>query len=393
MTFTQRLEKTLVERKKNELYRTRKILSSAQADTIDLYRQDKSYTNFCSNDYLGLANHPKIIKSFQDAAKKYGVGSGASHLVIGHHQEHHLLEQELAEFLGVERTLVFGSGFAANVGVLTSLLQKKDSVFHDKLNHASLLDGGLYSGARFQRFLHKDIESLEKKLSATDRSANKLIVSDAVFSMDGDCADIEALITTAKSHDAWLMLDDAHGFGVLGEEGRGSVSLQAQNQQDINIYMATFGKALGTSGAFIAGNELLIESLIQLCRHYIYSTAMPPALAAASRTALGLMREESWRQDNLHKRVKQFKAGAIAEGLALLASDTAIQPLVLGSSERAMNWSEKLAKRGLLISAIREPTVAKGSARLRITLSASHSEAQVAQLLTALSDLNAQDNN
>ena len=395
MSFSERLESQLDHRRKENLFRKRNCLSSHQGEQIHLLGESDSFLNFCSNDYLGLASHPDIIKAYQDAANKYGVGSGASHLVIGHHKEHQLLEEELATFLGVERALVFGSGYSANVGVLTTLLQKGDSVYQDKLNHASLLDGGLFSGARFQRYLHKDILSLEKKLNNSPQESKKLIVSDAVFSMDGDSAPIEALIETAKQYNAWLMLDDAHGFGVLGKQGRGSVDAQLNktlssknySAKDIDIYMATFGKALGTGGAFIAGSELLIETLIQFCRHYIYTTAMPPALAAATRQSLKIIQQETWRQDHLQARIHQFKQGVKELGLseeALLDSQTAIQPIILGSAEEALAWSEKLKEKGLLVSAIRPPTVQKNTSRLRVTLSAQHTEEQVSALIEAL---------
>lgn len=394
MSFSERLTNHLAERKNNQLLRSRKILSSGQAHTVHLQNRPETLLNFCSNDYLGLAQHPEIISSFQKAAALYGVGSGASHLVIGHHLEHHLLEQELAEFLNVERTLVFGSGYAANLGVLTTLLEKSDAVFQDKLNHASLLDGGLFSGALFQRYLHKDMHSLEKKLAkASVNTVNikdtqqKLIVSDAVFSMDGDSADIGGLLALSKKYQAWLMLDDAHGFGVLGKEGRGSVSQQNIAQQEIDIYMATFGKALGCGGAFVAGSDLLIESLIQFSRHYIYTTAMPPALAAAIRTALKIVKQEQWRRDHLQKLIKQFREGAQAINLNLLDSSTAIQPVILGSAQSALAWSEALLKKDILISAIRPPTVPANSSRLRITFSAAHGEDQVNRLLDALAEI------
>jgi 8-amino-7-oxononanoate synthase len=390
MSFSERLDSQLAIRRENNLYRSRKELSSAQGERVYLSGETEPFLNFCSNDYLGLASHPEIIKAYQNAANEYGVGSGASHLVIGHHKEHQLLEEELAEFLGTERALVFGSGYSTNVGVLTTLLQKGDSVFQDKLNHASLLDGGLFSGAKFQRYLHNDMRSLEKKIESASKESEKLIVSDAVFSMDGDSATIAELIKQAKKNNAWLMLDDAHGFGVLGKQGRGSVNAQACLQQDIDVYMATFGKAIGTGGAFVAGSALLIETLIQFCRHYMYTTAMPPALAAATRQSLKIIQKETWRQENLQERIQQFKAGIKVlnfDHKTLSESQTAIQPIILGSAQQALTCSEKLKDKGYLISAIRPPTVAKNTSRLRVTLSANHSEQQVDALLNALSTL------
>ncbi len=384
MSFYSRLEQRLSERREAHLYRSRKVLASAQAERIRLDGNSNEFLNFCSNDYLGLANHEGLKKHFQNSVDLYGVGSGASHLVIGHHQEHRALEEELAELLGFERALVFGSGFTANTGVLNTILEKDDWVFEDKLNHASLLDGALASGAHFKRYLHNDIDSLNKKISLISDDVNKLIVSDAVFSMDGDQTDIPALVETKKKQDAWLMLDDAHGFGVLGEQGKGSLAHQQVAASDVDVYMATFGKALGTSGAFVAGSETLIESLIQFCRHYIYSTAMPPALASTTRYSLKLLSEESWRMEQLKERIAQFKQGAKGLGFDLLDSDTAIQPILLGSAERAMQWSEDLTQKGILIGAIRPPTVPPNTARLRIALSASHSAEQVDRLLEAL---------
>ncbi len=386
MSFETQINQRLQERQSNQLYRQRKYFEDAQQAKLNLLSEKKQVINFCSNDYLGLASHPKLSETLQQAAKQYGVGSGASHLVIGHHKEHHLLENELAEFLGVERALVFGSGYAANMGVLTTLLEKNDAVFHDKLNHASLLDGGLYSGARFQRYLHNNMESLEQKLQASD-AENLLIVSDAVFSMDGDCADIKALNEISKQYQAWLMLDDAHGFGVLGKDGRGTVSEQGVNQKDIPVYMATFGKALGCSGAFVAGDESLIEYLIQFCRHYIYTTAMPPAMAACVRQALKLVQEENWRREHLKSLIVFFRKEAELLGLDLMPSTTAIQPLVLGSAEKALQWSQTLLENNLLVSAIRPPTVPQNTARLRITLSAGHQQSDVELLLEVLAQL------
>lgn len=389
MSFETRLNERLSEQKKHNLFRQRKILTSAQAGKIHLSGKQDPIVNFCSNDYLGLASHPELIDTLAKASQKYGVGSGASHLVIGHSQAHQLLEEELADFLGVPKCLVFGSGYSANMGVLTTVLGKKDAVLEDKLNHASLLDGGLFSGAKFSRYPHKDLHNLEEKLIATQQK--KLVVSDAVFSMDGDSADIRALNTLAKKHAAWLMLDDAHGFGVCGEAGRGSVSAQKEVQSNINIYMATFGKALGTSGAFVAGSETLIESLIQFCRHYIYTTAMPPAIAETTRHALKLMQQENGRREQLNTLIQFFKQEAKIIGLSLGESDTPIQPIILGSAETALHWSNQLLENNILVTAIRPPTVPQNASRLRVTFSALHEKQDVEKLLEALTHLQKQD--
>jgi 8-amino-7-oxononanoate synthase len=292
------------------------------------------------------------------------------------------LEEALAEFTGRPRALLFSSGYMANSGILTSLLQRGDYVFEDRLNHASLLDGGLHSGARFQRYRHNDVAALAAKLKTAD--GPKLVVVDGVFSMDGDTAPLAELSALCSAQDAWLMVDDAHGFGVMGERGVGSTEAAGLDAASVPVLMATLGKALGTAGAFVAGSELLIEGLIQQARNYIYTTALPPAVAAASLAALQLLREESWRRQYLKDLISRFRRGAQQLDLPLMASDSAIQPLLVGDAGRAVKLSEQLRGAGLLISAIRPPTVPAGTSRLRITLSAAHSEEQVDRLLEQL---------
>ncbi len=378
--FNDRLQAVLNQRQQDGLYRRRLTIDSAQGPVIRL--GGREYLNFCSNDYLGLAAHPKVIASFRQAATEYGVGSGASHLVCGHSSAHHELEEALAEFTGRPRALLFSSGYMANVGTLTALLQRGDTVFQDKLNHASLLDGGLHSGARFRRFPHNDMANLAHKLAAS--TACSLVVVDGVFSMDGDAAPLAKLARLCTDHNAWLMVDDAHGFGVAGPTGAGSVEEADLSGQDVPILMATLGKALGTAGAFVAGSELLIETLIQQARNYIYTTAIPPAVAAASLTALQLLTEEAWRREYLGQLISRFRRGAEQLGLPLMASASAIQPLLVGDAAKATALSERLKGCGLLIGAIRPPTVPAGTARLRVTLSAAHSETQVDRLLDNL---------
>ncbi len=380
--FEARLGAALDERRAAGLLRRRLTLESSQGVVVRVAGRD--YLNFCSNDYLGLAAHPRIVARFQQAAARYGVGSGASHLVCGHSAPHHELEEALAEFTGRPRALLYSSGYMANTGVLTSLLRKGDQVFEDRLNHASLLDGGLFSGARFRRFPHNDTIALEKKLSIAEGA--KLVVVDGVFSMDGDSAPLVDLADVCRRHDAWLMVDDAHGFGVLGESGAGSTAGAALGVHGVPVLMATLGKALGTAGAFIAGSELLIETLIQHSRNYIYTTAIPPAVAAATLEALALVRDEAWRRSHLAALIQRFRLGAGQLGLPIMASESAIQPLLIGPSHRAVEVSEHLLTQGFLVSAIRPPTVPANTSRLRITLSASHSEAQVDQLLQALAN-------
>ncbi|MCB1690908.1 MAG: 8-amino-7-oxononanoate synthase [Halioglobus sp.] len=378
--FTERLGAVLAQRRRDGLYRQRQTLQSAQGPVVRI--EGREYLNFCSNDYLGLAAHPRVIERFREAAAEYGVGSGASHLVCGHSAPHHELEEALAEFTGRERALLYSSGYMANTGILTSVLQRGDYVFEDRLNHASLLDGGLHSGARFQRFPHNDMSALQVKLEAA--GGPRLVVVDGVFSMDGDTAPLAELADLCSAQDAWLMVDDAHGFGVLGARGVGSTEAARLAPSSVPILMATLGKALGTAGAFVAGSELLIEGLIQQSRNYIYTTALPPAVAAASLEALTLVRNESWRREYLANLIHRFRIGAEQLGLSLLPSASAIQPLLVGDAVRAVGLSERLRENGFLIGAIRPPTVPAGTSRLRITLSAAHSEIQVDQLLDQL---------
>jgi len=375
-----RLSAGLAQRRSNDLYRRRLTLESAQGPVVLL--GGRQYLNFCSNDYLGLAAHPRVIEAFCGAATRFGVGSGASHLVCGHSSLHHQLEDALAELTGRSRALLFSSGYMANLGVLTSLLQRGDHVFEDRLNHASLLDGGLHSGARFQRFAHGDVSALERKLVRVD--GIKLVVVDGVFSMDGDTAPLEQLAATCSRHDACLMVDDAHGFGVMGQDGAGSTAAAGLDAEAVPVLMATLGKALGTAGAFVAGSELLIETLIQQARSYIYTTALPPAVAAATLESLKLLREESWRRDHLGQLIDRFRAGSKQLDLPLMPSASAIQPLQVGDAGKALALSERLKAKGFLIGAIRPPTVPAGTSRLRITLSAGHSDEQVDRLLDQL---------
>lgn len=383
-SLDQLLQPALDERRAQHLYRTRRLVESASAPRIIV--DGKPCLAFCSNDYLGLANHPDVIAALQRAATEYGVGSGASHLVCGHTALHHRLEEALAEFTSRPRALLFSTGYMANLGVVTALLGNGDFVFEDKLNHASLLDAGLLSGARFQRFLHNDVASLEQRLRRVE-GGRKLIAVDGVFSMDGDCAPLPELAALAARHGAWLMVDDAHGFGVLGACGAGCAEHFDLGIDQLPILMGTLGKALGSFGAFVAGSDALIETLIQFARPYIYTTALPPAIAAATLESLALLTRESWRREHLRDLIRYFRRGAGQLGLPLCDSETAIQPLLIGDADAALRWSAGLAERGILVGAIRPPTVPANSSRLRITLSAAHTEAQVDQLLDALAGI------
>ncbi len=380
MSFDQ-LAADLDIRKAASLYRERKILQSPQQPEVIV--DGKAYLAFCSNDYLGLANHPAIISAFKQAADEYGVGGGASHLVSGHSFHHHALEEELAEFTGRARAILFSNGYMANIGTVNALLDKQDAVFEDRLNHASLLDAGLLSGARFQRYLHNDTVSLDQRLNKT-QARRSLVVTDGVFSMDGDIADLPSICDVAGQHSAWVMVDDAHGIGCLGKTGAGCAEHFNLSEQQLPVLMGTLGKAFGTSGAFVAGSEVLIETLIQHARTYIYTTSMPPAVAAATRASLKLVQAEQWRREQLDYLIKRFRRGCEQLGLDLMDSPTPIQPIMIGDADKAMSMSAALREKGMFITAIRPPTVPNGSARLRVTLSASHTEEQLDRLLDAL---------
>ncbi len=374
----------LKEKQTHSLYRSVRTSESPQQPHMQINRED--LLTFCSNDYLGLANHPDVIKAFKQAADKYGVGSGAAHLINGHSIEHQKLEEELAEFTGRDRALLFSTGYMANLGVVNALMQQRgDRIFADKLNHASLIDAGLLSKAKMQRYAHNDTSAL-KKLYQKNTAENTMILSDSVFSMDGDCAHVKQLANIAKQEQAWLMIDDAHGFGTLGKTGAGVLEQENLTQTDVPILMATLGKGIGTAGAFVAGSNDLIEYLIQTARTYIYTTAMPPAIAAATRASLKLVQQETWRRKKLQSLIQQFKQGANDIGIKLMPSNTAIQPIRVGSTKTAVTLSNRLREKGILLTAIRPPTVAEGTARLRVTFSANHTEADVDLLLTHLQD-------
>ncbi|CAK17749.1 8-amino-7-oxononanoate synthase [Pseudomonas entomophila] len=372
----------LAERRAADLYRQRPLLQSPQGPQVVVDGQP--LLAFCSNDYLGLANHPDVIQAWRAGAERWGVGGGASHLVIGHSTPHHQVEEALAELTGRPRALLFSTGYMANLGAITALVGQGDTVLQDRLNHASLLDGGLLSGARFSRYLHNDPASLASRLEKA--TGNTLVVTDGVFSMDGDCANLPALADVARARGAWLMVDDAHGLGTLGANGGGLLEQFGLGVDDVPVLIGTLGKACGTSGAFVVGSEELIEALVQFARPYIYTTSQPPALACATLKALELLRKDTWRREHLAALIRQFREGARQIGLTLMDSHTAIQPILIGDAGRAMALSRKLRERGLLVTAIRPPTVPVGSARLRVTLSAAHSEAQVQLLLNALAE-------
>lgn len=372
-------------RQQENLYRQRLTLGTAQGPLVQL--EGREYLNFSSNDYLGLANDPAVISAFQSATQQYGVGAGASHLVVGHQQPHEALEVALAAFTGRDRALLFSGGYMANLGVLKALLRKDDVIIQDKLNHASLIDGGIASGAQLLRYRHNDLDHLEqllKKSAAADNGLRKILAVDGVFSMDGDIAPLAALANICDAHDVALMVDDAHGFGVLGEQGAGCSEHFGLDQKRLPIVMGTLGKAFGVSGAFVAGSHEMIETLIQYSRTYIYTTAMPPACAAAALASLNIIKAQPERRQHLQELIAYFRKAISALDFNVLPSSTAIQPLIIGDSEKALALSQALFDAGLLVTAIRPPTVPVGSARLRITLTATHTFAQVDQLIDVL---------
>ena len=386
-TLWSELQAELDQRASAGLTRRRRLLQSAQSAHISVDGQD--VLSFCSNDYLGLANHPALISAMQNGAAKSGAGAGASHLITGHHQYHHDAEQALADFVGLPAALLYSTGYMANMGVVTALMGRDDAIFADKLNHASLNDAAVLSRATLHRYAHNDLVALEGLLQKSD-AKRKLIVVDAVFSMDGDLAPVPELLSLCEQYDAYLYLDDAHGFGVLGEHGQGVLnhfSAQIHNHHAVAnrvIYMATLGKAAGVSGAFVAGTSVLIDYLVQNSRTYIYTTATPPAISAALIESVKIIQKDDFRRAHLQHLICMLKTRLQLRHWRLDESATAIQPLIVGSNEDALALSERLLTQGILVPAIRPPTVPKGTARLRISLSAAHSEADVLQLIDAL---------
>jgi len=404
------LQSALVDLDAQGLLRRRRVLDGVQGARVRV--DGREYLSFSSNDYLGLAGHPTIAEAACQAAGEVGVGAGAAHLLTGHHRLHHDLERELAAFVDMPSALLFSSGYMANLGVIQALLDRHGEVFEDRLNHASLVDAALLSRAKLTRYPHLDLAALEQQLAGS-RAKVKLIATDTVFSMDGDLAPVAELLALAERYDAWLYLDDAHGFGVVGSERHGGLAGQANSVAQASrlhsapdagedacatgaslfhanpslIYMATLGKAAGVSGAFVAGSGELIEWLVNKARTYVYTTAQPPLLAAAVSASLKLIAGESWRRERLRELIAHLKAGVAGLPWPLMSSDTPIQPLLVGDQHAALALADGLKQRGILIPAIRPPTVPAGSARLRISLSAAHTGADVDELLVALHEL------
>ncbi len=380
----QRLAVQTAARERANLRRRLRTIDHADGPWLD--SGSRRLLSFCSNDYLGLAQHPQLVGALARAAREEGVGSTSAHLICGHRREHAELEEALAAWTGRERALLFSTGYMANLGVLQALLARGDVCVQDKLNHACLLDGARLSGAELKRYPHADAAAAARQLAAHPDAA-ALLATDGVFSMDGDLAPLRELAQLCARERATLMVDDAHGLGVLGAHGAGSLDAAKLGQHEVPLLMATLGKALGCSGAFVAGPAALIEGLVQFARPYIYTTAMPPALAAAALEAVQLAQSETWRRDKLTALIGRFRRGAAELGLPLAPSPSAIQPLLLGSADAALAAAQALERHGLLVTAIRPPTVPAGQARLRITLSAAHEEAHVDRLLGALETL------
>ena len=433
MPFSQ-LQLELDERAAAGLLRQRRTLERPQQPHIVV--EGKPYLSFCSNDYLGLANHPRLIAALQEGARQWGAGAGSAHLVNGHFSPHQQLEDELAAFVGKPAALLFSTGYMANLGVIQALTGRGDTVFADKLNHASLNDAMRLSRAHVKRYRHNDLVQLAALLAET-HTGRKLVCTDAVFSMDGDAAPLPELLALCEQYDAWLYVDDAHGFGVLGEQGRGSLNpppaplfQSGEHDTDVDIskvadeddfdnpsfskvaddgevdnpplkkggrgdlgdfqriiYMATLGKAAGVFGAFVAAEPVVINYLVNQAHSYVYTTAAPPALAVAVRESLRLIVEGDARRAHLQCLIAQLKSGLAGLPWALMPSATAIQPLLVGDNQAALALSLALRERGLWVAAIRPPTVPAGTARLRITLSAAHTAHDVTRLIEALHEL------
>ena len=381
----------MAERDQAHLRRWRRIVTPDSGARLNVNGQ--SMLAFCSNDYLGLATHPALVQAACDGAQAFGVGAGGSPLVSGHSAANAALEQELAAFVGLPSALYFYAGYATNTGIIPALVGAGDAIFSDALNHACLIDGARLSRAQVHRYAHADLGALAREL-AQSSAPRKLVITDAVFSMDGDSADIPGLLALCERHDALLLLDDAHGFGVLGPQGRGSLAAAGLTGPQASrrvLYMATLGKAAGVAGAFVAGDDALVEWLLQKTRSYIFATAAPAMLASALRASLKLIAQEDWRRTHLHRLIARLRSGLTArlQGSAwqLSESKTAIQPLLIGRNDEALAVMEGLRLRGIWVPAIRPPTVPEGTARLRIALSAAHTDADIDLLIDALTAL------
>ena len=370
--------------KEINLYRSCSVAQNKQGRFIQV--DSKTYLNFSSNDYLGLASDPALIQAWKEGADLYGVGSAGSPLVTGFKQAHFNLIDDIKKWLDVEAVALFSSGYSANQAIIKLLLSKGDLLIQDKLNHASLMEAGSLSACEMKRFKHNDTEHLKQILSRASAD-NKLIISEGIFSMDGDKAPITELLTIAKQSKSWLMIDDAHGLGVLGEQGKGAVNAAGLNVKDCELYIATFGKALGVGGAFVSGSQSFIDYLTNFSKPYIYSTSIPPAMAHCISASIKKVQTEQWRRDKLNSLIQTFKEQAKVLGIEVGNSETAIQPVIIGSAKKTLQISEQLREKGFWVGAIRPPTVAKNSARLRITLTVHHETSDIKKLLETLASL------
>ncbi len=380
-----RLSARLDELGREGLLRRRQALEGPQGARISIDGAD--FLAFCSNDYLGLASDPRIVAAAVSAAQRFGVGAGASHMVTGHSALHERLEQRLGAFIGLPRALLFSTGYQANVGAITALAGRGDAIFSDEKNHASLIDGARLSRAEVTRYPHCDMGALDKALAASVHEL-KLVVTDGVFSMDGDIAPLDELLALCERHDALLLVDDAHGFGVLGAKGRGILEQFGVSSPRV-VYVGTLGKAAGVAGAFVAGGANVVETVLQQARTYMFTTASPAMLAAAVDASLDIIGEEAWRRERLRELIASLRSTLRIgrSGAQLAPSDTPIQPLIIGANTEALAVSAALRERGILVTAIRPPTVAEGTARLRIALSAAHSLDDVGELAAALNEV------
>ena len=365
----------LAERKAQHLHRASIPINGKQSRYIVV--NGKQYLNFSSNDYLGLASDPALVNAWKKGADLFGIGSGGSYLVTGYNQVHHDVTQQLQEWLGVESIALFNSGYSANQAIIKLLLSNNDLLIQDKLNHASLMEAGVNCPAKMQRFKHNDMQHLQTILNTNSEVDNKLVISEGVFSMDGDCAPIDSLQQRCQSHQAWLMVDDAHGLGVLGKEGKGSASAQHIDNSELDIYMSTFGKALGIGGAFVSGSHQLIDYITNFSKPYIYTTGLPPAMVYCIGESARLVQTQQWRRDHLSELIAYFKLLAVQFDLPLMASNTAIQPVLIGLSDTAIAISQTLKKSGIWTTAIRPPTVPNNTARLRVTLTVNHQKQDI----------------
>ena len=380
-SLLERIAHARSERDDRQLRRQR--LTIERREGVRVMVDEQWLLGFCSNDYLGLSQHFSVVGALQDEASRSGAGGVSSHLVCGHLAVHEALEHELADWLQLPAALVFSSGWSANLAVVQSLLGEDDVCVQDRLNHASLIDAARLAGCNLRRYPHNDAEGALRQLKTQPEGA-AMLVTDGVFSMDGDIAPLRDLALVAHIHRALLYVDDAHGIGVIGPEGRGSVAAAKLTDKQVPLQLATLGKALGSFGAVVAGQADYIDHLAETARPYLYTTALPPAQAAASLAAVKLARREHWRREKLQALSLRFRSGAVRHGFDVLDSDTPIQPLICGTSAHALAMAEALRKEGILVAAIRAPTVAENAARLRITLSALHTPEDIDVLLQAL---------